>query len=318
MGIFQTGWTSTSEHPRGTTVTFSGVAYQALNDIPINTAAIPFDNPNWKPLHIIAVSDIYGIIEAIRLELNATKNNTTNNSINHLISLAHNSFKRTIRVPEMLDTRFTMVDADGNIKVPSGCLEPLRLNVMSDTKANYAISIKRADPSEFRRQELGIDDTAAFAQANMYDGNPFVEYVYLPNRDEYKIRPVLAEGTEIEVYGYFEEPTLGTRIDWIDNHGRELNSDRQTVTEWEAAGNSPENFVQATIDITTNWFSQAAPDLIIYGALLHAEAWIKDESKIQVWAALFEKAKQEIEMLVDSHDAGAEEYITQSNGSYQS
>lgn len=314
MAIFQTSWSNTASYTQGAVVSFSGVAYEALQNIaapsPGNTNAIPFDNTAWRVLHIIDASDVYGIVEAVRLELNVIKNDKVNNSLIHLMTQAHKSFERDIRAPEMLDTRFAVVDANSRIRVPSGLLEPLRLNVNINNIENSAISIKRADPTEFRRQELGVDNATFFEQQGTLDTNPFIEYVYIPEGDYYRLAPEINQGAVIQVYGYYAENRLGTSVPVTNNRGEAINSLGETVEQWVANGNTQATFVQDVQDITSNWFSRVAPDLVIYSTLARCGSFVKDPKDIEVYQAYAEKAKQEVMTLIDMHDAGTEEFIT--------
>jgi hypothetical protein len=37
----------------------------------------------------------------------------------------------------------------------------------------------------------------------------------------------------------------------------------------------------------TNWLLTEAPDVYLYGALVHTAPYLKDDARIQVWEALF-------------------------------
>ena len=43
---------------------------------------------------------------------------------------------------------------------------------------------------------------------------------------------------------------------------------------------------------TTNWLMQFAPDVYLYGALVHSAPFLKDDARTQVWAALYQAAVQ--------------------------
>ena len=51
---------------------------------------------------------------------------------------------------------------------------------------------------------------------------------------------------------------------------------------------------------TVNWLLTEAPDVYLYGALVHAAPYLKDDARIQVWEALF---AQGIDRINDSSDA---------------
>lgn len=46
---------------------------------------------------------------------------------------------------------------------------------------------------------------------------------------------------------------------------------------------------------TTNWFTTNAPDLLLYAALCEAEPFLKNDERILTWAALYEKARKQIQ-----------------------
>lgn len=48
--------------------------------------------------------------------------------------------------------------------------------------------------------------------------------------------------------------------------------------------------------VTSNWLSTNAPDVILYGALLEAEPFIKNDERITLWVAAYEKAIKDLEM----------------------
>jgi hypothetical protein len=41
---------------------------------------------------------------------------------------------------------------------------------------------------------------------------------------------------------------------------------------------------------TTNWLLTDSPDAYLYGALVHSAPYLKDDARIQVWAALYQSA----------------------------
>lgn len=45
----------------------------------------------------------------------------------------------------------------------------------------------------------------------------------------------------------------------------------------------------------TNWFTTNAPDLLLYGALIAAEPFLKDDERIAVWENEYQKAKSRVE-----------------------
>ena len=41
-----------------------------------------------------------------------------------------------------------------------------------------------------------------------------------------------------------------------------------------------------SVSNTTNWLLTEAPDVYLYGALVHSAPYLKDDARIQVWEAL--------------------------------
>lgn len=51
---------------------------------------------------------------------------------------------------------------------------------------------------------------------------------------------------------------------------------------------------------TTNWLLTDSPDAYLYGALVHAAPYLKDDARIQVWAALYQSAIDNLNAASDS------------------
>jgi len=41
---------------------------------------------------------------------------------------------------------------------------------------------------------------------------------------------------------------------------------------------------------TSNWLLQYYPDAYLYGSLIHSAPYLKDDSRLQIWAALYQSA----------------------------
>jgi hypothetical protein len=50
---------------------------------------------------------------------------------------------------------------------------------------------------------------------------------------------------------------------------------------------------------TTNWLLTQAPDVYLYGALLQAAPYLKDDARIQVWVSLYERGLQDLQVADD-------------------
>ena len=51
--------------------------------------------------------------------------------------------------------------------------------------------------------------------------------------------------------------------------------------------------------VTTNWLLTAAPDVYLYGALLQAAPYLKDDARISVWATLYTSAMEDLQVADD-------------------
>jgi hypothetical protein len=51
---------------------------------------------------------------------------------------------------------------------------------------------------------------------------------------------------------------------------------------------------------TTNWLLTDSPDAYLYGALVHSAPYLKDDARIQVWAALYQSAIDNLNAASDS------------------
>ncbi len=50
-----------------------------------------------------------------------------------------------------------------------------------------------------------------------------------------------------------------------------------------------------SVSNTTNWFTDNAPDLLLYASLVEAEAFVKNDARIPLWVAGYERVKAMIE-----------------------
>jgi len=47
--------------------------------------------------------------------------------------------------------------------------------------------------------------------------------------------------------------------------------------------------------VTSNWLTTNAPDVLLYGALLEAEPFIKNDERIRLWLSAYEGAVKKIQ-----------------------
>lgn len=55
---------------------------------------------------------------------------------------------------------------------------------------------------------------------------------------------------------------------------------------------SPEKLADGTT--TANWYTTNAPEVLLYGSLLEAAPFIKNDPRLPIWAQLFQNAKDSI------------------------
>ena len=51
--------------------------------------------------------------------------------------------------------------------------------------------------------------------------------------------------------------------------------------------------------VTVNWLLTAAPDVYLYGALLQAAPYLKDDARISVWATMYTSAMEDLQVADD-------------------
>jgi hypothetical protein len=51
--------------------------------------------------------------------------------------------------------------------------------------------------------------------------------------------------------------------------------------------------------VATNWLLTQAPDVYLYGALLQASPYLKDDARITVWASLYQRGLDELQIADD-------------------
>ena len=55
---------------------------------------------------------------------------------------------------------------------------------------------------------------------------------------------------------------------------------------------------------TSNWMLQYFPDAYLYGSLIHSAPYLKDDSRLQIWAALYQSAIDAINLSSDAAKYG--------------
>jgi hypothetical protein len=66
-----------------------------------------------------------------------------------------------------------------------------------------------------------------------------------------------------------------------------------------------------------NWFTENAPDLLLYGALLEASPYLKDDDRINIWRAAFVESMDKIQSSYDRDEwSGSGVNIVTTSGNY--
>jgi hypothetical protein len=54
-----------------------------------------------------------------------------------------------------------------------------------------------------------------------------------------------------------------------------------------------------SVSVATNFLLTSSPDIYLYGSLLQAAPYLQDDARIQVWAALYERALSDLQVADD-------------------
>ena len=60
-----------------------------------------------------------------------------------------------------------------------------------------------------------------------------------------------------------------------------------------------EKFTPLSTDVTTNWLTENAPDVLLYGALIEAEPFIKNDERMPLWLNAYKEAVDKIQKADD-------------------
>ena len=72
------------------------------------------------------------------------------------------------------------------------------------------------------------------------------------------------------------------------------------MVDWIAAGNQPDTFRQQQVVVERNWFTSAAPQMLLYGSLINADLYLKNDPRVDVWRQKFALAEAEVQGKVDA------------------
>ena len=311
MAVIHPQWEGqTSSYDMNQEVRDDGVLYKARRNVAadVNNERPCNDETNWRVVGVLSIQSENSLVEAIKLELNATGNERINNSIPLFMQLAHESFKTRIRAPISRAVTVVPTDADGSILVPDDLQQVINLR-LSDVSNNSGTIFGRAGS-----QILAAQNYQEFIDLRRYysEGlglgsigfNPsnYTTMVYWFDNESFQLAPSPEMGTMVELRYYAGIPRLGTYQNLVDDNGDPINEQGQTITEWVAAGNPPSTFVQATERVTRNWYVAVAPQLLLYGSILAGETYLKDDDRLPMWRQKYQAAEAEVHDYIDTFE----------------
>lgn len=309
MATFEYPTWSAGTYAVGDRVQDNGVLYQALTARTSSDTTRPsLDRTNWKLAGIIRIQNRNALYEAIRFEINVN-NDMIDDSAPFFVQLAEESFQTRIRAPIQRSTVTLTTDSQGRIEVPEDLLEVINVRIMDNAAGsdeimdNMRIEILAAgSQEEYLRLREGYNSYRFRLDA-------YRTGVYWYDDRYFKIAPVLDAGTEIELQYYAKIPQLGSTVNLVNQNGQPINSAGQTVDQWVAAGNTPGSFEQATDTVDVNWFITAAPQMLLYGAILNAESYLKDDERLPMWQQRFQAAEAETINLIERFQDNRPQFI---------
>lgn len=295
----------------GDKVIYNGVIYRALNTRTSTDTDNPVtDRDNWAEDGIVRIQDRESLYAAVRLEINVD-NPMINDSVPFFVQLAEESFQTRIRAPIQRARMVLTVDDQSRIEVPEDLLQVINLRINSEDTGGDSLFSRGSteilagnyeeyqDLRRYYRSGLGFGLSRGRAIPYNYEAP-----VYWYDDRYFYIAPEMDMGTELELYYFAKIPQLGTTVNLVNQDGDPINSAGQTVAQWVAAGNTAGSFVQATDTVDVNWFITAKPDLLLYGAIAKAEAYLKDDPRMEIWRQKFERAEAETEDLITRFTEG--------------
>lgn len=301
-------WTA-GTFAQGARVRFNGILYEAINARTASDTNNPqIDMDNWRVVAVLRIQDYNSLQEAIKLEIN-TDDDMINESIPMFIQLAEESFQTRIRAPLQRSRMLLTVDAESRVEVPEDLLQVINLRINDDSTASDTLFSRGATEILAGNYEE-FQDLKRFYASNIGFGIPrsyptFYEApVYWFDDRYFHIAPTMAQGTELELYYYAIIPQLGTTVNLVNQDGQPINDAGQTVDQWVAAGNTVNSFVQATDVVRVNWYVTAAPQMLLYGAIMKATAYLKDDPRLPIWQEAFATAESETHTIIDRFQEG--------------
>ena len=270
--IIPTAWTA-GTYSEGTQRILDGVLYEVAVT---STTANPKTSEDWTVIAVHEIQDYNSLIEAIRLNINTSNDPEINRSVPLFIQLAEESFKTRIRVPQQRKRAVLTVDNMSRVTIPGDLLEVINLRQNSsaptggttDIRSRGVIEILNGNYEEYQRL-LRFDTSDHYVGVNDY--NAFDAPLYWFDSQYFWIAPEYAQGVEMELWYYSIIPALGSTV---------MVNNTPTVIE-------------------RNWYTSAAPQMLLYGALMKAEEYLKDVDSAGQYQAAFEAAQAETQDMIN-------------------
>ena len=291
--IVPTIWSETTSYITGQQVLRDGVVYEATTTITLGTD--PKVSNDWVVIAVNEIVDYNSLVEAIRLNINVN-NVEVNRSVPLFIQLAEESFKTRIRAPQQRKRTILTVDSQGRVEVPGDLLEVINLRSNSDEAAGAFRDVRSRGVIEILignyedyQKLLRFNQSDNFVGINDY--NAFDAPIYWFDAQYFWIAPLYDVGTEIELIYYATIPQLGSVVNLTDADGNPVDVNGMLT--------SASNLPQAQQVVTQNWFTAAAPQMLLYGAIMKAEAYLEDPEKAAIFKEAFEVAQSETQDMIN-------------------
>ena len=310
MAVVRNAWVATATYAIGDLVNYNGVVYRALAAITgnANNENPCQDTTRWIVEYVIRAEDSNGVMEAVKQELNVD-DDIINNSIPFYLQLAEQTINARIRPPTNVVSDIVSLT---NITVPTGYTDRQYIRVPSDLL--QVENIRAISDGSSTTGILGVGNLEIKAAAtdydfellrSYYDGNdyffgersltnfssPLYRKVTIAGITYFEIAPSQFESnTQFEIRYYAAEPMLNETRNVVNAQGNPINSAGQTIDQWIADGNARNAFVQDTTVIERNWYTANRPNLLVYGTLAKASAYLKDDERAAIWKNEFEQA----------------------------
>ena len=277
-------WSSTAAYSVGDRVLYNGVRFENIVAVTANPAGAPnpiVDTTSWEFNGVQRIVDYYSLQYAIMQDINK-EDQATINQIPLFIQNVERKLSKILRSPAQKWEQVFTVDADSKFQIPIDLLEVIHIRRNEDSsgydlRSQASTTVQKADRTTF--EELRQRYTS-----NGYRGYGYEEFefpVYRIDEQFIYIAPDFDNGDEFRMQYYQYVPELGSTVGLVDDMGNPINDQRQTITQWIAAGNSADTFVQDLELVTTNLWTETTPHLLKEGALIDAYRYLNNDTRAE-------------------------------------